>query len=698
MTRMKDLSHILKECSVKDIYYDNSGTATTYKIPIYQRNYAWERDEIFALIKDIYDSMVIDKTVYYIGTLVTFKRDENVYEVIDGQQRLTTIYIILTAMGEKLANRLAYSSRKTSTQTIEAMSKFEKSKKVQDSDFGDEYDLGIKNGYNFAKEVLKEIVGENQVDMDKFKEYFLNHVHIIHYRVPKDVDLNHYFEVMNSRGEQLEKHEIVKAKLSALLEKEDMKKFCQIWEACSDMSFYIQQKLPNMYIQKELPNKKNVFGTDMSNFIPQSFEEIYIESNHTDDNTTTKSIAKLLNAPVKKGIAKSDCDSNDSFQPIIDFPNFLLIVLKITRMQEKGFNPLDFTLDDKELINEFDKVRLTPNFAKLFAYNLLLAKYYLDNYMVHHINGEDKAIENPWKLQYYCKKGKSAYMADLIDYDKSKQRELVQLLSMFEVAFTAKQRKNYLFYCLLHLFKDWDEDNYLKFVRNLADKYFFDVYLDANKLNDRNQPKPNNFDETIIRNGKLNIVLKNVNRHFNDIYIKGSSNIPLFVFNYTDYRLWKKYAEELRGNRAKKGSKTRSEFFAALGCCDFGLDTFDDFYFSRTRKNLEHYYPQAKAGEDKPITSTEINCFGNFAMIGSDANSLGSNWNPIDKKNRYLDSKSNQVSVASLKFRIMLQICQDNYDEGIKNSIKREFGYEWNAEDMQKHQEKMLCIIMQPTH
>lgn len=636
--------------------------------------------------------MVIDKPVYYIGTLVTFKRDENVFEVIDGQQRLTTIYIILTAMGEKLGNRLAYSSRKTSTQTITAMSKFEKNKEVKVSDFGEEYDLSIKNGYNFAKEALKD------VNMDKFKEYFLNHVHIIHYRVPKDVDLNHYFEVMNSRGEQLEKHEIVKAKLSALLEKEDMKKFCQIWEACSDMSFYIQQKLPNMYIQKELPNKKNVFGTDMSNFIPQSFEELYIESNHTDDKMTTKSIAELLNAPVKKEIAKGDCDSNDSFQPIIDFPNFLLIVLKITRMQEKGFNPSEFTLDDKELINEFDKVKLTPEFVKQFAYNLLLAKYYLDNYMVHHINGEDKAIENPWKLQYYCKKGKgkSAYMTDLIDYDKSKQRELVHLLSMFEVAFTAKQRKNYLFYCLLHLFNDWDEDNYLKFVRNLANKYFFDVYLDANKLNERNQPKPNSFDETIIQNGKLNVGLKDINRNFNGIYPQGSSNIPLFVFNYTDYRLWKKYADELRGNRAKKGSKARSEFFIALGCGDFGLETFDDFYFSRTRKSLEHYYPQAKAGEDKPITPEEINCFGNFAMIGSDANSSGSNWNPTVKNECYLDSKSNQISVASLKFRIMLQMCQDNKE--LKEGDKRDSGFEWNADDMQKHQEKILSIIMQPTH
>lgn len=675
---MKDLKTILEECSINDIYFTNRGTSVLYKIPIYQRNYAWDRDEIYALIKDVYDSL--HKPVYYIGTLVTYKCDENIFEVIDGQQRLTTIYIILKALGiDHISNSLTYSARKVSASTIEKM-----------PEFGEENDMGILYGFHYAKEGLADIVGDKKADLDAFKNYFLDHVHIIHYRVPKNVDLNHYFEVMNSRGEQLEKHEIVKAKLSEQLIGDDdaMEKFSRIWEACSDMSFYIQQKLPET---------RSVFGKTMDDFVIGSFDEFPSANTGTTPSSGMKTISDLLKVPIKQIVEKDEDDKNDHFQPIIDFPNFLLIVLKITRLwSEKGFNAMSFTLDDKELINEFEKVNLTSDFVKGFAYNLLLAKYFLDNYVIHHTNGADRAVENPWKLQYYYKKdSNAAYLKDLYEDDKKQQSEVVHLLSMLEVAFTPKQRKNYLFYCLLHLFKDSDLNHYVDFLRKLADKYFFDVYLDSSKLNDINQPKPNSFDDTILGNGELVVKLEDVERDFDSIYPIGSYNIPLYVFNYTDYKLWKKYADVLRGHKAKKESRNRIDFFKSLGCSDFELDPFNNFYFSRTRKSLEHYYPQAKAGDKKPISTEEINSFGNFAMIGSDANSSGSNWNPIDKKNRYLDSKSNQVSVSSLKFRIMLQICQDNYDAGIKNNdFKRPFGLEWNVNDMMEHQRKMLEIIM----
>ena len=182
---------------------------------------------------------------------------------------------------------------------------------------------------------------------------------------------------------------------------------------------------------------------------------------------------------------------------------------------------------------------------------------------------------------------------------------------------------------------------------------------------------------------------------FEDIYKQGKYDIPLYVFNYTDYILWKKYAIELRGNKSKKGSKNRTDFFNDLGCSDFELDPFNNFYFSRTRKSLEHYYPQAKAGPGKPLSYDDINCFGNFAMISSEANSSGSSWDPKTKLDHYSDGKSDQVSVASLKFKVMMQICQDNHRAMLNNEIDRKSGMEWNAEDMQIHQERMLDIIIQ---
>lgn len=674
----------LEERSIYQIYLE-SQEAKTYMIPVYQRNYAWEEDEITALIKDVYDSACKNpKAPYYIGTLVTFKRGDSEYEVIDGQQRLTTIYIILKALGIKhFRNKLTYGARKVSASTIRKLDDY--------PDLGEEVDDGIRNGYKFAEKAINTIV--NASERKAFEQYFLHNVHIIHYSVPKDVDLNHYFEVMNSRGEQLEKHEIVKSKLSQYLKGKEVATFSRVWEACSEMNVYIQQTFPNT----------DIFGYNLHKFLIECFEDIP-EQDESDGKETIKA---LLKHPISKMEEASALEQNDKFQPIIDFPNFLLIVLKVTMMGYEDFEPIEFTLDDKELLNEFYKVLDSMDdkagFAKEFVFNLLKAKFLLDNYIVHHsIDNKELLGDNPWKLQYYYKESKSKKYPKNLTATQDIQKELVHLLSMFEVSFTPKQRKNYLFYCLLYLFDNYEpsDRDYLEFLQNLADKYFYDVYLNSDCLNERNQPGPNAFDNEIIKDGALNVEeigYDDVDYRdaFEEIYKQGRADVPLFVFNYTDYILWKKYADTLRGNKIKKGSKERAQFFNELGCSDFELDPFNNFYFSRTRKSLEHYYPQAKAGEGKPLNSDDINCFGNFAMISAEANSSGSNWDPKTKLDHYSDGKSDQVSVASLKFKIMMQICQDNHKAMLNGNIDRVAGMEWNAEDMIIHQEKMLDIIIQ---
>ena len=112
----------LKEVSIEELFSGNDNC--TYEIPIYQRNYAWENDEISALVQDIYDAYSkIEKKPYYIGTLVTFHKGDYVYEVIDGQQRLTTIRLLLDALEIPYTNRLTYRARKKSDDTLKAISK-----------------------------------------------------------------------------------------------------------------------------------------------------------------------------------------------------------------------------------------------------------------------------------------------------------------------------------------------------------------------------------------------------------------------------------------------------------------------------------------------------------------------------------------------------------------------------------------------
>lgn len=682
MSNKKEKKLPLLERTINDIYCQGQ-ESQTYLIPIYQRNYAWQEDEIHALIKDVYDSMKkSDKSIYYIGTLVTYNRGDNIYEVIDGQQRLTTIYLILKALKvDNISNKLTYSARKRSVSTI---------KHLDNPNLGEEVDNGIRDGYKYASEALDDIVVNDE--REKFKQFFLNNVDIIHYSVPKDVDLNHYFEVMNSRGEQLEKHEIVKSMLSEHLDKSDIATFGKIWEACSEMNAYIQQTFSD----------KHVFGNSLNEFVINDFSEIPA----CDESEGKETIINLLSKPIEQQYASTAYEQSDKFQPIIDFPNFLLIVLKVTMIDQEGFDLSTFVLDDKELLDKFkdslDTVANKAHFAKQFVFNLLKAKFFLDNFIVHHaLDNKETVGDNPWKLQcLYKENGKKQYLKNLSE-DVDIQKELVHLLSMFEVTFTPKQRKNYLFYCMAYLFKNGmpSDRDYLLFLRQLADKYFYDVYLNQECLNERNQPLPNAFDNVVLKNGGLNLDQIGVDgvdyrSRFNEIYKQGNMDIPLYVFNYTDYRLWKKYSDELRGNKTKKGSRERSQFFESLGCSDFELDPFNNFYFSRTRKSLEHFYPQEKAGEGKLLSTEAINCFGNFAMIGAEANSSGSNWSPKAKLDHYSDEKADQVSVASLKFKIMMQICQDNNTQMLEGKLHRVSGLEWNDVDMQVHQRKMLDIII----
>ncbi len=577
---------------VEDIF--NSKT-DKYKIPIYQRNYAWKEPQIRQLIQDIYDYVEIgDKRKYYIGTLVVRSDKGNTFEVIDGQQRLTTLSMLVAYLNNivktpnntqesektKLENTITFQCRQVSTNSLN---------KIWGKNSSDDYEATdpITAGYQILRKSFEDIVKEKE----KFKKYLLENVIIYRIPVPEDTDLNHYFEIMNTRGEQLEKHEILKAKLLSVFKYNTgtIEFYSRIWDACSDMGKYLCPKT------LKTNNQENKTG----NFTIENVIE------NTDDKSGNNN---------GQNNSQEDNIAEDRYRSIIDFPNFLLLVLKL--MDDKT------VLDDKKLLDEFDKkLKLKAHlFVEKFFKKLLTSRLLFDNYVI-----KRELSSGKWSLKSLDKNGESL---ENTFNDPNSNHQILMLLSMFEVSFPNYSYKSWLFDVLKYLteqprsidlwcdiycnnsscFSQWynvEADDYIKFLEESASKKR-DTYIKNTDNVELDYDKFNTFDI--------------------------GTAVPNFIFNLLDYKLWK-----------KEKSK------------------YKDFEFTY-RDSVEHFYPQ------NPISGegvTNVNSFGNLCLITSDMNSRLNNLLPSAKRDIWNASKS-QPSIKLSKMMEMMETKEWN-----ENAIKK---------------------------
>ena len=376
-------SPVTKYFSIKDLL-----SSDNYVIPIYQRDYAWDNKQIVQLVQDIADSAKKaednSEKIYYIGTLIAFEQkdgDSYVYQTIDGQQRLTTLTILLSYLRNEQKTIdtswykkqiLSFDCRKKSSETLDALFN---GKLLEEAD----YNITIKQGYSDIKKCFNQICKETKISITQFANYLFNNVRILRVLVPEDTDLNHYFEIMNSRGEQLEKHEILKAQCLKILEGNPNEEyiFNLIWEACANMERYVQYGFTTS--QRDL-----LFGTDPNykwNKIP-TFTELFAKIKVPMDKDSVSNdeqppeiwdIIKNEKYSHKPGSEEPDASVPVRFNTIVNFSNFLLHILRIQTQK-------DVPLDDKRLIDSFKEYLFVGtkeeqlSAVKEFGYNLLKGK------------------------------------------------------------------------------------------------------------------------------------------------------------------------------------------------------------------------------------------------------------------------------------------------------------------------------------
>ena len=85
-----------------------------YSIPVYQRNYSWKTDQIETLFNDIKD----EDSGYYIGNLLVTTEDDSI-NIIDGQQRITTLSLLLLGILEKVTKLINIKNETNNTDNME---------------------------------------------------------------------------------------------------------------------------------------------------------------------------------------------------------------------------------------------------------------------------------------------------------------------------------------------------------------------------------------------------------------------------------------------------------------------------------------------------------------------------------------------------------------------------------------------------
>ena len=580
----------------------------TYAIPLYQRNFAWTYDEIEQLLNDVADAFQETRDNYYIGTLVVNKEND-LFKIIDGQQRTTALNLIALALKHEFgfdrlkAVNLTFPARKKSNENIQKL--FIKQKISED----DENEL--TRGYGHAKDALKKVIGDRQLDLQAFIDYLFENVIIFRSILPEDLDLNLYFERFNSRGEQLEAHEILKAQMMAKFgeDQDTSQKFARIWDACAEFDkpvasqFKMRQKRAGSFQERE-----RIFGWHFSNY---SFHNIYDDIDFYQNER--RKLSDIIGIKVNEKITEVEKDFGDYTQ-VIDFPTFLLHVLAIW----EGKDTSEVQLDDKKLLTLFDIKNKNKTWVIEFSEFLLKMKHIFDNFIVRNSNMDSSSRnKDEWFLQkgtYYeyqpNGKAKEHYIVEErftknTFSDSEINKNIILLQSMFAVTFTANRDSRWLYEILQFLFNHIEELNQPEF-----GSYFKD-FLEIMAVR--------------YADGKL---------FTKEGIIKKYGDIPVYAFNFIDYVLWK--------NRGELGRKYE------------GIK-FDQFKFAY-RRSVEHWFPQHPNSDERveKMDDQFLHSFGNLCIITDSQNSKFGNLVPSAKYKQWEGIFDRQ----SLKLQIMASITE----------------------------------------
>lgn len=571
------------------------GGAYDYIVPLYQRNFAWGEIEITQLLQDIYESYQA-KHPYFVGSIIVLNRNRgsnHILEVIDGQQRLTVITLILKIIGRDylqglMDTRLEYDSRDEVTAFLNSFDVNTIDPKTAEESIKS-FKVAISTIENCPLDAEQELLTisklrESPKTLKLFADYIATQVFFVLAEMPFDTDVAAYFEIMNNSGDQLKKHEILKAQILGSAQKHlslgKMKSLAIVWDACSQMEKRVQKSIPAH--QRQL-----IFGDSFDSFRPENITQL-VSSSEISDNKELTIEAIIEDDTFRQKEAETilnEDDTDNIGEAIIDFPNFLMHVFRLcynNKYREIVGSDKDIPLNEKDLLDVY-RILSKDIDGETFIAQLLYYRIILDRYIIRTDANEENAkwvLKRPHKSVssngvWFGKtfgKNNNEY-SEVEDVISNTEDNAIKALSMLQVSYPQRKYKRYLNEIL-----SWFEYGNVQ--------YGLNWYL----------PKLNG------------LILKHlddvVETYGEDLHSLGTST-PRFVLNAIDYLMYMS-----------------------------NQDVNSDFEF-KYYNSVEHHRPQSRELYGDKYDRRTIDSIGNLYLLSRRANSSLNDGDPYEKTEKF---------------------------------------------------------------
>ncbi|MEZ8222490.1 DUF262 domain-containing protein [Vibrio splendidus] len=649
--------------TLEKIYTDNY----QFSIPSYQRPYVWSDDDVLLLFKDIKEACRLKEPNYFIGTILSSRIEqdgERIYELIDGQQRTTTLMLmtiafkyagiksdlaglaVYTSSNGEDKPRLQFSIREQVQQLLGGLAglkNYQVPSKETIADNAYLKQMGVALDV-LTKEVEK-LKSDGLVSAEAMGDYLYRQVQWVNNVVPTQMDLNRLFATMNTAGIQLEQADILKAKLFKNI-LTDKAQYDAMWVACEHLENYFERN-----VRKVFPN------ADWYHIEPEhlaSFDaERFAAKDETSEALSSLSIAQLADqASQVKASSIPDNTKQEKFEtydldvetvycrPIIKFPLLLIHAYRVY-LALNDHQDIVPRLHSDRLLEIFDPlINADEQSVKQFIGTLWQVRYQFDRWVVKWVERDD-ATDAQLGLTYQSRsKSNDTY------YINRTQRELTDSVLLQSVRnFTGERSAQYWltpFISGLIRSSIKQDSEALELLENIDNKMSLSV--DTQKeasfaLAEGLEPNCQSWQS------QSTYFAKSLGTSFEHYW-----------FQKLEYLIWKQM-------KASESSLSSEE-----------LNKFKKYRIT-SKNSVEHVHPQNDEYKSELAYET-LNSFGNLVLLSPGENSSYSNQD-VDKKRIDFDRKSH---FDALKLREIFAV----KGQGL-----------WGKQQIDNHLEDMMAVFAQ---